>query len=549
VVVTVHGVVRNAATGEPLPRALVRIEGDADTGILTDGEGRFEISGLPVGPQAFRVLKPGFRDSPYAAGTAAMDETVGPAHNVTVTADMPELVFTLAPTCSIRGQIELSTGDPAQGIWVELLRRMVQDGRAVWLVASSVKTNSEGAYRFAGLADGVYAIHTQPAMDSESATTLIEAGKVGSVQRDGYAGMFYPGVRDLAGAAKISLSNGEQAQANLALTLEPFQAVSATVILPRDGLSRTGSRTQAGTNNTAMVMDSTGRQVFYPTQYDQATNTVQAFLPDGNYSLVVRSPQNAVVPGSAVRDDAANAIMNPSVLAGSVDFSVAGRAVSNLRVPLSPTLANPVQLTVLRSTTRPIPTQAGGGTIDVLAQQTFDGMVTLYAQDMRSGANPAANLPPGSYWMRTILSGNGLCEQSFTAGGASLAREPLVLGLSGSAPPMELTLRDDCAKLTLSLPQTLSALVSGEEPSFTVYVVPDFDTTVDLGPVTLRPSTGGSFTLEGLTPGNYHVYTFDAPVRLEYRNPEALAALSSPGQAVSLSSAATSTLVLEAPGH
>jgi hypothetical protein len=99
------------------------------------------------------------------------------------------------------------------------------------------------------------------------------------------------------------------------------------------------------------------------------------------------------------------------------------------------------------------------------------------------------------------------------------------------------------------LPQTLSALVSGEEPSFTVYVVPDFDTTVDLGPVTLRPSTGGSFTLEGLTPGNYHVYTFDAPVRLEYRNPEALAALSSPGQAVSLSSAATSTLVLEAPGH
>jgi hypothetical protein len=219
VVVTVHGVVRNAATGEPLPRALVRIEGDADTGILTDGEGRFEISGLPVGPQAFRVLKPGFRDSPYAAGTAAMDETVGPAHNVTVTADMPELVFTLAPTCSIRGQIELSTGDPAQGIWVELLRRMVQDGRAVWLVASSVKTNREGAYRFAGLADGVYAIHTQPAMDSESATTLIEAGKVGSVQRDGYAGMFYPGVRDLAGAAKISLSNGEQAQANLALTL------------------------------------------------------------------------------------------------------------------------------------------------------------------------------------------------------------------------------------------------------------------------------------------------------------------------------------------
>ena len=35
--VAVHGVVRNAATGAPLARALVQIEGDAETGTLTDG--------------------------------------------------------------------------------------------------------------------------------------------------------------------------------------------------------------------------------------------------------------------------------------------------------------------------------------------------------------------------------------------------------------------------------------------------------------------------------------------------------------------------------
>ena len=58
----VQGVVKNAATGEPLPRALVRIEGDATGGALTDGDGRFEISGVPIGPQAFQVIKPGFVD-------------------------------------------------------------------------------------------------------------------------------------------------------------------------------------------------------------------------------------------------------------------------------------------------------------------------------------------------------------------------------------------------------------------------------------------------------------------------------------------------------
>ncbi len=59
---TLHGVVRNATTGEGLPRALVKIEGDADAGALTDGDGRFEIHNIPVGPQSVTVQKPGFLD-------------------------------------------------------------------------------------------------------------------------------------------------------------------------------------------------------------------------------------------------------------------------------------------------------------------------------------------------------------------------------------------------------------------------------------------------------------------------------------------------------
>ena len=74
---TLHGVVRNAATGEGLPRALVRIEGDANTGALTDGEGRFEIPNIPVGPQAVEVRKPGFRDLINGVGEAAQGDSSG----------------------------------------------------------------------------------------------------------------------------------------------------------------------------------------------------------------------------------------------------------------------------------------------------------------------------------------------------------------------------------------------------------------------------------------------------------------------------------------
>ena len=67
--------------------------------------------------------------------------------------------------------------------------------------------------------------------------------------------------------------------------------------------------------------------------------------------------------------------------------------------------------------------------------------------------------------------------------------------------------------------------------------------------MTLRASTGGSVTLSGLTPGDYHVYTFPGAVQLAYRNREALAALANRGQAISLSPGSTGNLVVEAPGQ
>jgi hypothetical protein len=551
--ITVHGVVRNAATGEPLPRALVRIEGDAATGALTDGDGRFEISGLPPGPQLFEAIKPGYQDRPYAAGAPVMDEATGIAHNVLVTAQMPDLVLTLAPTCAIRGQIELSTGDPAQGITVQLLKRTVQDGRAVWQATSATRTTSEGTYRFSGLPDGVYAVYTDPAMDSEPATNLVAAGSAGHVARDGYASVFFPDARDLAGAAKIRLTNGEQAQANISLTLEPFQTVTATATFPD---ARSGGADAAvdrsGTTYAAVVLDAQGHQLPYAAQYDQGTKTIQALLPDGTYSLLFT--ERRFTARLSMGSTTWNLNQSGGPYVGSVDFAVAGKTISNLRVPLSVPHSSAVQVTLVRSEASAARTgQSQGGEILVMLSQAggwiADGLSSTYAQGDGTGPMEATYLPPGPYWVHTRIAQRGLCESSFTAGGANLAREPLVLGLSGATAPLELTVRDDCAKLTLTLPAALAAMTAGEEPFYTIYAVPDFDSTVDLEPVTLRPSTGATVTLEGLTPGSYHVYTFENPVALEYRNRTALAALPDPGQTITLSAGTTGSLVLEAPGH
>jgi hypothetical protein len=310
------------------------------------------------------------------------------------------------------------------------------------------------------------------------------------------------------------------------------------------------SANRAGVDLSAIVMNSAGRQVPYQTQFDEATHTIQALLPDGTYSMLV-----STVPRVQATNSRANVSTGTSqesdVLAGTADFTVAGHAVARLRVPLSVSRPSPVQVTVVHNAAHTRSNQnelimvmvsKAGGWID-------DIMVSGYANGPVSGPLTASFTVPGAYWVHTHVSLRGLCEASFTAGGAPLAREPVRIGLSGSTASMELALRDDCAALQLGLPETLASIAAGEEPFFTVYVVPDFDSTSDVEPVTLRPSTGGNVTLNGLTPGNYHVYTFVGAVQLAYRNREMLAALKNPGQAITLSPGATGSLVVEAAGQ
>jgi hypothetical protein len=541
---TVQGMVIDTSTGQPLPRALVKIEGDTETGALTDSGGRFEIPGVPSGSQAIQVTKPGYRDRPQSAGAAAADDTATPAHNITVAAGMPDLLFTMEQTSSIHGQVEFSNGDPAPGIKINLLKQTVEDGRAIWTQSSVASSDSEGAYRFAGLADGVYVMYTEPAMDTEPVNNTFSSG------RAGYASVFFSDARDLAGAARIQLSSGDQAQANLTLSIEPFQTVTASLAFPQDQLSD-----RAPTDFSATIMDAAGHQLPYGAGYSQQTRTLQALLPDGSYSLLATSAPH--VGGNPYDAD-----QDAGQLAGTVDFTVAGHEVTNLRIPLTVPHPNPVQLAIVRTAlpqAQSGATQGKAGEIQVMLSpaggQTGgqgggwigEGIVSSYASGTSQGPMEASWLLPGSYWVHSHIAQKGLCEASFTAGGANLAREPVILGLNGSVSPMTLTLRDDCASLTLSLPQTLMLPAPGEEPFYTVYVVPDFDSTGDIAPVTLRASSGGATTIEDLTPGSYRVYIFNASARLEFRDRAVLAALPNQGQPVTLSAGTTSNLVLEAP--
>jgi hypothetical protein len=352
---------------------------------------------------------------------------------------------------------------------------------------------------------------------------------------------YYPDARDFATASHITVRGGDTAQANIRLALEPFHLVRAEV-------TRSSGRnaSEADANVNAVINDAQGRQLAYNPMYDGASHSAQALLPDGSYTLRVsylRRPPNSMALATAAPGN----IQSES---GQIDITVHGRNLTRLRIPVAPESVNTVQVNLLRKVAlaQPVPqsmqrayvtiSQAGGG--------ANDGMVAQFAEGQVPGTMQAAPTGPGAYWAH-LTTGPGTCEASFTAGGANLAREPLVVNASGSTAPLTLTLRDDCSGLRLVMPPDMTNLATGEEPALSVFVVPDFDSTSDVVPPILRPSSGGSVTLQKLTPGSYHVYALPATVSFEYRNPEVLASL--PSQQVTLDPGSTSTLVVEAPAR
>ena len=560
--VTVHGVVKNAATAEPLPRVLVSIESESSKGVLTDGEGRFEIPGVPAGGTVpIDLAKPGFEDASRHGDESAIGMNIhGMPHPVSVTADMPDLEFSMRPLNAIRGQIELSTGEPAEGFRLELFKQAVSEGRQQWQVVGSAASNADGAFRFGGLGDGAYTLAIEPSIDGGRGGLFNLVGNRAPV-RTGYPRVFYPDARSLSGTAVIHVVAGETAQANFALKQEQFHLVQARVsgmgLESISGgpsgpigsmISLNGSSVSVGYSGiNPEVLDTHGHASPYRAEYDARSHTVQALLPDGDYTLRL----TAFGPSKpAVNYSGGNVINVKNLLSGQADFSVSGHAITDLRVALGPDSTNPLQVIVNRTGAEPPPQRNGNGP-GVFISASLAGadapypMSTQFAQGSVPGTLDTQSLAPGSYWLHTTITQAGLCESSFTAGGANLAREPLAVGANGSTAPLTLTLRDDCASLHVSLPQQMPASASGEMPMVYVYVVPDFDSTVELRQHVLQTVYDRSAIDEHLTPGAYHVYALTAPRQLPFRDPDAMAALNLQGQAVTLSPGDNASIVLE----
>ena len=533
---TVRGTVINAVTQAPIPRALV-VTSDNRVGVLTDGEGRFEITlpstesgsasgGMIVsGPQPLQprvyvrqgntywlmARKPGFLDHPDA------QPPIAPSSG-------DDLTIALIPEAIIKGRITLASGDAALGITVQLFSRQVRDGLPRWTLSSTVHANSAGEFRLAELQPGSYKLVTQEYMDNDPITNI-----PGS-QQYGFPPVYYPGVSDFSSASTIELAAGQEFQADISLARQSYYPVKIPVV---------SGETKGGLNISVQGQRGPG----YNLGLDAGQQTIMGLLPNGTY----------VVEAS---------MYGPNSVSGSVTIRVNRAPVDGPAITLIP--KSSVRLEVREEFTDTGPDSSGSWSdgkrtfffhgprtylqasvesADDFAQRQFESLRPPTSSNDESLV--IEDLSPGRYWLRLHTSRGYIA--SAMQGSTDLLRQPLSMG-SGSAAPIEVRVRDDVAELdgtvTALAQQSALSQESSEPAAVWVYCVPLPDSPGEL--TQFGVSGEGKFTSLRMAPGDYRVLAFStAQPHLPYRDAEAMKAYDSKGPVVHLAAGQKATVQIQ----
>jgi hypothetical protein len=271
---------------------------------------------------------------------------------------------------------------------------------------------------------------------------------------------------------------------------------------------------------------------------------IEGLLPNGNYTLETSG-------------------FGPNGTSGVLNISVKGAAVEGPRMTLLPNGFIDVIVKEEFTSTKDTNSQRGfvdhGRTVNERGPMRYLNLQLEPADDfgqerhawLRPPSTPEDDslaidgVAPGRYWVRADSSRGFVA--SVSSGTADLQHQLLVVGLGGSSPPIEITMRDAGAEIEGTV-EGVAAPFSGTEGAARlanrvvtvsadgaahVYFVPLPDSSGEFRDVWVTPE--GKFGPQNLAPGAYRVLAFDRPQpELEYRNPEAMRAYEAKGQLLRL---------------
>src|SRR5690242_18341605 len=291
----ISGVVVDAVTNGPVPRAQVSISLGNDAATTTaEDDGRFAFAGLQPGKYVLNASAPGYvREGYNQHGAFFVGIAVGDGQ------DSEHLVFRLHPQAVIYGRVTNEHGEPVRGAQVMLIASDPTRGARRKFVRAQMPTNDLGEYRFAHLNAGKYYLavqanpwYAQPQLSYQSSQNSRFVGNgvrsfASRINMDSdlllvvvYPITFYPGVTDERSSTELTLSAGDQEQANISVSAVPAAHLRLTGLSQSEGSALNVGATQKVFGTVSLGLGTTSGQAS-PGEYEVAG------LPPGQLTLVV----------------------------------------------------------------------------------------------------------------------------------------------------------------------------------------------------------------------------------------------------------------------
>ncbi len=486
------GEVRNAITGAPVPRALVRM---GDRAVLTDHDGKFRFDQNTIAAVNLMVTKPG-----YYAGLEMQD-----AENVYLQGAQlgVPVVLRLYPEAVLTGTVVGPDGAPLSRIAVNAERRYFDDTGHRWLQVGQDQTDSHGNFRIPVQAGDLRITTRYAPLDRTTGEAVLPV----MVTSDGSTGS----------SDAIRIRSGEERHFELRPAVSPTHSVTITTGFGGTG---PGDFVRIG----ARASDGSVLQVGAQRNGDSGETKIQ--LPQGTFLLT------AMRGNQETAEEAETRVTVP-------DHDISGVVLQFAPVPMIPVeLVVDSSVTSDNSQTAPQnPTVQQFGLTLQNEQEDSQRPDTTIRLMPRKDQSYAFQAPPGTYRLQGRDTGTWFIK-SVTYGDSDLLRDALVVVPGAAGTPIRVTV----SNATGSLQGTVN--LNGNPSAGWVYLIPTGASAQTV--ISLRAGSSGAFTAAHLPPGSYQVIAFERRHSVNYRDAANLAPYSNYVHSVTVNAGDKPTVSLDA---
>ena len=489
--------------------------------VTTGADGRFSFKDLRAGTYRVAAISDGFVRQEYGQRSVS-----GQGRPIFLTAGqtVKDAAFRLTPTGTVSGRVFDENGQPATGAPVQLLRPVYNVQGRTYQVMGTGAADDRGDYRIYGVTPGRYYLLAGTPPGPNRPVNRGGGGPAGTAR---YDIAYFPAAASVEQASTVEVRAGAEASFDMRVSRQTrTYRVRGRIVdgtgtgVPANVNVMLGYRTFNGGGSF-----STGRN------YDPATGTFELQnVPPGDYTLQVQIPvpfdaptavfqasrPSAQTPIRVVDSDIEGVVLNlTSGVSVSGRFVVEGQPISvlpniqQMSLAFSPAVSGPL-----------------AGPLPAGAPAAADG--TFQVAGLREGEY-RVNLRGGPGLAQT----SGFYIKSIQYGGEDILSKPFKFSGSGSG-TIEVTLRTGPGQIAGNVTDARSQPV----PGIQVIAIPkERGRTTDYR--TAIADQNGHYSLTGITPGDYQIFSWESLDALAQFDPDFLKQYEQQGKAVHVAEASS----------